>query len=57
MKVKLKKSVEGKFGIYPADTWLNATECDGFIYVHHNKDDPRMKFKHVAFTNIKEIQK
>jgi hypothetical protein len=57
MKVKLKKQIEGKFGTYPADTWLEATELEGFIYVHHSKDDPRMRFKLVAFTNVKEVQK
>ena len=57
MQVKLKKSVEGKFGIYPSDTWLEATECEGFLYVHFNKNDERMKFKLVAWNNIKEVKK
>ena len=33
MRVKLIRSVDGKFGTYPSDTWLDAFEDEGFIFV------------------------
>lgn len=56
MKVKLKRPVEGKFGTYPADTWLEAIDMEGFIFVGID-ESPNMKFKRVDLSNIKEIQK
>ena len=53
MEIKLIKAVDGKFGTYPADTWLEAVEQDGFIFVSM-KDHPNMKMKRVARSNIKE---
>lgn len=55
MQVKLIKPVDGKFGTYPANTWLEAHELEGFIYVSI-KDHPNMRMKLVARSNIKEIK-
>lgn len=55
MEVKLHKAVEGKFGTYPADTWLEAKEIEGFVFVSI-KDHPNMKLKRVARGNIKETR-
>jgi len=56
MRVKLIRSVDGKFGTYPSDTWLDAFEDEGFIFVGM-PGVPQMKGKRVARSNIKEYDK
>lgn len=55
MEVKLERPVDGKFGTYPADTWLEAQEIEGFIFVSI-KGHPNMKLKRIARSNIKETR-
>lgn len=55
MEIKLHKAVYGKFGTYPADTWLEAQEMEGFIFVSI-KGHPNMKLKRVARSNIKQTR-
>lgn len=53
MQVKLIRAVDGKFGTYPADTWLDVTPIDGFLFVSV-PGDPHMKMKRIARSNVKE---
>ncbi len=53
MQVKLKNEVQGKFGTYTTDVWLDVIEHEGFLFVsvpgHAN-----MKMKRIARSNVKE---
>ncbi len=54
MQVKLHKPVDGKFGTYPADTWLEATDIEGILFVSMGPKSPNMTLRRIEKDNIKE---